>query len=376
MKRRLVGLIRKEFIQFFRDKVVVVFVFLMFLETALCGWALTLEVRNMSMVVYDADRSVESRRLIDAFDRLESFRLVRYVEDPSAINRLMDGGVVKLALIIPPNFNRAVKGNDTAEVQLLFDGSISIITSQAIADARGLLRDYNAQIALERIERTKQSGLLNIPQLENLVRIWYNPELKYVYFVMLSMLNISVLVLGMLLPAASLVREKEYGTLEQLMVTPTTAVELIIAKTFPMILLKTFGLAIGVAMALWVFDVPLRGSWLLFFAFSMLMFLSSIGIGILVGTLTQNMQQTLFIGFFIFFPMAFLSGTNVPISNMSPGMQWLSYLSPLRYYFEATLGIFLKGVGLNILGPQALALTVIGLVLLSYSAFRLRSNLA
>jgi ABC-2 type transport system permease protein len=106
-----------------------------------------------------------------------------------------------------------------------------------------------------------------------------------------------------------------------------------------------------------------------------LMFLSSIGIGILIGTLTQSMQQTLLIGFFIFFPMAFLSGTQVPISNMSSGMQWLSYLSPLRYYFEATLGIFLKGIGLNILWPQALALIVIGLVLLSYSAFRFRSSL-
>jgi ABC-2 type transport system permease protein len=202
------------------------------------------------------------------------------------------------------------------------------------------------------------------------------PQLKSVHFIMLTMLAISVLLLGVLVPAAGIVREKEAGTLEQLMITPITGAELIVAKIVPMILLKLVGLTIGIAMSMWLFGVPLRGSLLLFYGISVLMFLSSSGIGVLMGTVAQNMQQTLLLAFFILFPLAFLSGTMVPISNMPIILQWLTYLSPLRYYVDATLGIFLKGVGLEILWPQALALAVYGLVLLGISTLRFRKSLA
>jgi ABC-2 type transport system permease protein len=143
-----------------------------------------------------------------------------------------------------------------------------------------------------------------------------------------------------------------------------------------MILLKMVGLTIGIALSLWVFDVPLRGSILLFYAISMVMFLSSMGIGVMVGAFAQNMQQTLMLCFFIFFPMAFLSGTMVPVGNMPQFLQWLTYISPLRYYVEITLGIFLKGVGLNILWPQTLALAILGVIFLGTSTFQLRRSLA
>jgi ABC-2 type transport system permease protein len=205
------GLMRKEFIQFSRDIVLVLLIFYMFVEIVLCGIALTLEVRNLATAVYDADRSAQSRALVDAFDRLNNFTVTKRVNDPARIEQLLDAGEVQLAIIIPASFSRDVEAGQIAEVQFLFGGSNSIITSQAMADARGLMRDYNTEIALDRVERSGLSSYSFLPQVENRVRIWYIPDLKYVYFVMLTMLTVSVVVLGILLPAASIVREKRSG---------------------------------------------------------------------------------------------------------------------------------------------------------------------
>jgi len=376
MNRRLYGLMRKEFIQFFRDRSLVLLILYTFVEIAICGWALTLEVKHMPSAVYDGDRSAQSRALVEEFSRLDSFDLLQQVNDPAEIDHLMDSGKVQFALVIPVNFGKDVDAGISTQLQFLADGANSSLAGQALAITAGLLRRYNADVTLARLEKRGLSGHSYLPQVENQVRIWYMPQLKYVHFIMLTMLAISVLILGVLLPSASIVREKEAGTFEQLMVTPVSGLELVIAKTVPMILLKFVGLSLGVGMSLWVFDVPLRGSLLLFYGISLLMFLSSMGIGVLIGTFAQNMQQTLLIAFFIFFPVAFLSGTMVPVSNMPLALQWLTYLSPLRYYVEATLGIFLKGVGLEILWPQVLALAGFGLALIGTGILRLRRSLA
>lgn len=375
MSRRLIGLMRKEFIQFRRDKALVLLILYTFVEIAICGWALTLEVQDMPAVVYDGDRSPQSRELVRDFARLENFDLFARVQDPTEIEGLMDAGKVRLALVIPLNFGRDLQAGAPTQVQLLVDGSNSSLAGQAMAITSGLVRAYNAELVLNSPAGARLGGTALLPAVNNLVRVWYMPQMKYVHFIMLTMLTISVLILGVLLPAASIVREKEAGTFEQLMVTPIKGLELIIAKTVPMVLLKLVGLTLGVGMSLWLFDVPLRGSLALFYGISLLMFFSSMGIGVLIGSFAQNMQQTLLVAFFIFFPVAFLSGTMVPVSNMPDFMQWLTYLSPLRYYVEATLGIFLKGVGLEILWPQAVALAVFGLALLGTGTLRLRRSL-
>ena len=367
---------RKEFIQFSRDRALVLLILYTFVEIAICGWALTLEVRNMATAVYDGDNTPESSALVDAFTRLEGFRLVARVEDPAALDAMMDAGDIQFALVIPSGFAQALRRGRTAEVQVIVDGSNSSIAGQALAITAGLLRDYNEQALLRRVERTGLSQYSMLPRVRNLIRVWYMPQLKYVHFIMLTMLAISVLILGILIPAAAIVREKEAGTFEQLMITPITGAELVTAKIVPMMLLKLVGLTIGMLMSLWLFGVPLKGNVFLFYGISVLMFMSSSGIGVFLGTLARNMQQTLMLAFFILFPLAFLSGTMVPISNMPRLLQWFTYLSPLRYYVEATLGIFLKGVGLDILWPQALALTVYGLVLLGLSTLRFRKSLA
>jgi ABC-2 type transport system permease protein len=255
------------------------------------------------------------------------------------------------------------------EVQLVTDGSNSSNAGQALTVVAELLRDYNASMAPRR-------SVAGVQGVRNEVRIWYVPDLDYVNFTLPTMLGVAILALGLLLPAAGITREKEAGTFEQLMVTPIASAELIAAKIVPMMLVKLVGVTVGLLISVLVFGVPVRGSLLLFYAASALMILSSSAIGVLVGTVAQNMQQALMLAFFILFPMAFLSGTTVPVSYMPRLLQWLVYLSPLRYFTDIILGIWLKGVGLRILWPQVLALTALGMALLGISALRLRRSLA
>ncbi len=376
MKRRTLGLLWKEVLQLRRDVIVLIFVLYAFVEIALCGWALTLEVRNIPMAVYDGDQSAESRSLIEAFDRLQSFSLTYTVKNPGRIDLLLEKGEAQVGMVIPAGYSRSLASAEAGEVQLLFDGSHNTIASQALADAYDLLRDYNTKLTMSKFEQSGMGGGDFLPQVRNQVRIWYNPELKYVYFVMVVMLTTAVLVTGMLIPAASIVREKEAGTLEQLMVTPITSTELITAKTLPTVFIKLIGVTVGLGVTLWVFDVPVRGDLLLFYALSLAATLSTIGIGVLIGTFADNLQQALLIGFFIFFPMSFLSGTTTPIEMMALPMQWLSYLSPLRYYVAGTLDIFIKGVGFEVVWPQFVGLLSIGLVMFVTSVLRLRRSLA
>ncbi|MGG5253396.1 ABC transporter permease [Neobacillus sp. SM06] len=210
---------------------------------------------------------------------------------------------------------------------------------------------------------------------KNIIRVHEASDLKYTNFIMISMVSITVVLLGIIMAAAVFIREKESGTLEQLMVTPIRSFELIIAKLLPMSIIKMIGLTIGVAMSFVFFNVPLRGSLLLFYLLSLLVFISSSGLGILIATVSNTMQQALLLSFFVLFPLMFLSGTVVPVENMSPFLQWLSYLSPLRYYTDISMGIFLKGVGVSVLWPDIAALVVLGGFLFVISTYRLKKQL-
>lgn len=375
MTRRLFGLMRKEITQFFRDKMLVMLVLYTFVEIVICGWALTLEVRQLPTAIYDGSRSVASRTLRYRFEESDYFNVNVNLSGQDEIDHLLNTGQVALAVVIPVDFEEKLQRGQPAPVQLVLDGANSNTAGQALVHAGNLLRDYNRQITVEQVSRSGQPlGLL--PRVVNQVRVWYMPQLKYVHFIMLTMLAISVLLLGIILAAAGIVREKEAGTLEQLLVTPIRTWELIMAKFVPLVGLKLVGLLIGVGLSVWLFGVPVRGSLLLFLALSVLMFLSSVALGVLIALVARNMQQTLLLSFFILFPVAFLSGTMVPISNMPQFMQWLTYLSPLTYYVTITLGIFLKGVGLEALWPQVLALAAYGLALLALSAASFRRSLA
>jgi ABC-2 type transport system permease protein len=375
MNNRIVALIRKEFIQFFRDKLLVVLVLYAFSEIVLCGYALTLEVNHIPTALLDYDRSAESRTLVEKFRASGRFELIADVTDGTDLAQKLQEGTVSVGLVIPVDFSLNLGRGETAQVQLLADGSNTNTALMAMGYAAGIVRGYSEKIEIARLG-VSPAQMQFMPQVVNQIRAWYNPELKYSHFSMISMTAIAIVMLGVVLAAAAIVREKEAGTLEQLLVTPIRPWQLIFAKMMPMMIVTLVGLGIGLALSTTLFGVPLRGDLVLFFALSLLVFLSSTGIGVLMATQAKNMQQALLLAFFVLFPMLFLSGTIVPIENMPLVLQYLSLASPLRYYLPIALGILLKGVGLAVLWPQALALAIFGTALFGISLMRFRRMLA
>lgn len=349
---RLSSLLHKELIQFFRDPVVLFLIFWLYtIEVVICAYALGMEMRDLPLAVVDADESPASRRLIDDFVAGGNFRLVVHLRDVAAADPYLERGEAQAVLVIPVDFERELHRGGGQALQFLVDGS----NANTAAVARGY--------ALQTVEAFRmRRGTLDERQVAAQLRTWYNPDQTNVSFTVLAMIALAGLMTGVVHPAASIVREKEVGTIEQLMVTPIRRGELFIAKTVPTLLIGLIAVLPSLALVGW-FGVPVRGSLPLFFALTALFLLSAIGLGVLVAAVSRTLQQALLLAFFGLFPLMFLSGTVVPVESMPNLLQQLSLASPLRHYLDITLGIFLKGAGLEILWPHALALVAIGIPL-------------
>jgi ABC-2 type transport system permease protein len=376
MLSRLLSLMRKECLQLFRDRLLVILIVYTFVEPVLCGVSLFTDVKHTPLAIVDADRSEASRALIARLSTSEHFDLRYMLNTQAGLAPLFVGGQARMALVIPPDFARDLARGDTVPVQVITDGSDANTAAVAIGYAEQIIGDYSSRIALQRAGVPEQATLTHLPVVVNQLRARYDPDLRFTNFVMLAMVALAIPFLGILLGASAIVREKEGGTMEQLLVTPIRPWELIAAKLLPLGVIKMAGLAIGIAIAVWGFGVPVRGSLGLYFALSTLIFVVSAGLGVAIGTLADTMQQALLLSFFLIFPMIFLSGMMSPVYNMPAVLQALSLLNPLRYYVTITLDIFLKGVGLDILWPQAVALAALGLAVFSASLLRFRRSLA
>lgn len=373
MLLRLRVAFRKELTQFFRAKVLVVLVLYTYAEIALCGWALTLDVRNLPLLVVDRDQTSASRALGERF-RIAPYFAYRCAQGPVDPEAALEGGTATLVVVIPTGFGRTLHRGEPARVQLLADGTYSNVSLLALGYANEILEQFNGDLRGEWALRQSEPGL--VPRVVNRVRLWYLPGLDYSHSQMVSMLAISAIMLGVLLPAAAIVREKESGTMEQLLVSPLRPWEFIAAKLVPMGLVMVVGLVIGLAEGRLLFGMPARGSLGLFFGLSLLLVFTSMGLGAYVGALVRNLQQTLLVTFALLFPMIFLSGTVVPVDSMPLALQWLAFLSPLRHYLPMAEGVLLKGVGLQVLALHALALGASGLLFMVVGARQLRRALA
>ncbi len=376
MASRLSSLIRKEFFQLFRDWMVIILILYIFVEPVLCGVSLFFDIKHLPLAAVDADRSQASRALISSLSTSEHFDLYAVLDSQAGLEPLFDQGEIRMGLVIPSEFGRDLGRGDTARVQLLTDGSDANTAAVALGYAEQIIGAYSRRIELQRLGVSEETAMVRLPVVDNRIRARYDPDLRFTNFLMAVMVAAVIPFLGVLLVAVSIVREKASGTMEQLMVTPLYPWELIAAKLVPLGLVKMVGLAVGIAITVWGFDVPLRGSLGLYFALSGLAFIAAAGLGVAVGTVTNTMQQALLLGFFIIFPMMFVSGMMSPLENMPTALQWLSWLNPLRYYVTITLGIFLKGVGLNVLWPQVVAMTVLGVTILGISLVYFRRSLA
>lgn len=371
---RLRALLRKEFVQFFRDYALVVLVLYTFTEIALCAWALTLDVRNIPIAVYDLDRSPASRTVVERLVRSESFRLEDVLTSNRAVADHLDRGLARMVVVIPPDFAHDLARGRTAAVQLITDGSDSYTATLATAYGTQVIQGYADEILAGRLGLAA-SQLTLVPQIRTETRVWYDEALNFTHYNVITMVALGIPFVAILVTAGVTVREKEAGTLEQLMVTPIRPWEFMLAKIVPVAALSLVGLASSVAIAVWGFGAPVRGSLPLFFAISMLAFFASAGLGVAIATVSRNLQQALLLGFFVLFPLAFLSGLLTPVNNMPAILRYLSLLNPVRYLLTITIGIFMKGVGLETLWPQVVSLSALGVAVFALSLLRWRRRL-
>ncbi len=375
MWERLKHMLVKEFIQILRDPRMKAIVFVTpILQLVVLGYAVTTDVREIPTAVADFDRTQAARELVRRFERSGYFRVVERVDEARALGRLLDAGRVKAALQLDPGFDTDLKRGRTALVQILVDGTDS--------NTAGVVADYASRIVLEYNRDAARAGAGAVAlagpgagEVQLRARAWYNPDLRSRNFYVPGVMAILIMLTSLLLTSMAIVREREIGTMEQLMVTPIRPVELILGKTLPFALIGFFDVALITVVAVSWFAVPIRGSLLLLFGATALYLLSALGIGLFISTVSRTQQQALMTTFFFFQPAMLLSGFVFPIANMPEAIQYLTYLNPLRYFLVIIRGIFLKGSGAEVLWPHMLALFLLGSGVLTVSALRFRKRL-
>ena len=374
MFERLKAMLIKEFIQVFRDpRMRIVLFVLPVLQTVIFGYAVNMDVKNIPTAIFDRDHSRESRELAAILASSGYFRIIRQIDSDDEARKLLDRGSVRLVLHMEHGFSEQLRRGETAPVQALLDGSDSNTAGVIMGYLARLSTDYNS-----RLQSAYAARLAGQPprfgRVELASRAWFNPNLESPPFYVPAVITNILFVITMLLSSMAIVREKEIGTIEQVIVTPIRKGEFILGKTLPFVLIGYIDVFLISAVGALVFDTPLRGSlWLLFFA-TTLFLMSSLGIGLLISTVSQTQQQAMMSAFFIIFPAMLLSGFAFPIENMPEPAQWLTLLNPLRYYMVIIRGIFLKGVGLDILWPQLAALATIGVVVLLVAVGRFKKT--
>jgi ABC-2 type transport system permease protein len=355
---RIRELVRKEFIQLFRDKKNrPLLIIAPFVQLLVFGYVLSTEVKDVRVGVFDQARTRESRLLMDAFDANKTFRITHYADHPKALEEILLRRKVDLAVKIGPEFTERIRRGDSAPVQILADGSMSNMASMRIAYTSLVLDRFNQRMLEERYKQTLEYG-----KIDARIRTWYNPNLESRNYFVPGIVAILIMILSLLLTSMAIIREKEAGTIEQLIVTPLKPIELIVGKILPYIIITQTLMIIVIIFAIIWFSLPLKGNFLLLVVAACLFLLSTLGIGLFISTISATQQQAMMTTFFFIVPFFMFSGFVFPIASMPTVIQWLTYLNPLRYFLVIIRGVFLKGVGMTILWPQFLAMAVLGLV--------------
>ena len=382
MWERIRVILRKEFIQALREPRMRVLLFVPpVVQLIVFGFAVNLDVDHARIAWMDMDRTPESRDLRARFEGSRRFDVVALPRNEEEVRTLLDRSEVQAVIRVLPDFARDIVRGGSAQVQILADGTNSNTASLVSSYAGQIIAQYSSDAL-----KTRQNGLvltrspatpanLNLPQVTARSRVWFNPDLRSRnYFVPGVIVNIITMV-TLMLTALAIVREKEIGTMEQLMVTPVRPIELMLGKTLPFAMVGLVEVVLVTSAALLIFHIPLRGSVVLLMVCAVLYLLTSLGAGLFLSTISQTQQQAMMAAFFFFMPAFMLSGFAFPIHNMPVVVQYLTYLNPLRYFMEMVRGIFLKGVGITVLWPQMACLGVYGISVLSLSALRFQKKL-
>lgn len=367
MWERIWRMMVKEFLQMLRDRRMKFLIFVTpVVQLIIFGYAATTDVSHIRTAVLDEDRSADSRALVEAFTGSGYFRLNAWLDHEAQINDQLDRGEVILVLRIARGFSEALRSGRPTAVQVLVDGTDSNTGTLAMSYAQRIISDY-PQRALG------LAGVQGGAELRS--RVWYNPDLKSRNFNVPGVMALILMLTSLLLTSMAVVREREIGTLEQLMVTPIRPLELILGKTLPFVVIAYIQLVMVMIVALFWFKVPMVGNPLILIVGAGLYLMSTLGVGLFISTISQTQQQALMSAFFFFFPAILLSGFMFPIENMPEPAQWITYLNPLRYFLVIVRDVFLKGNAFMVLWPQFAAQAALGGSLLLLSALRFRKRI-
>jgi len=370
--RRLSVLTVKEILQLSRDLALMfVIVYAFTMDIYIAGSGVSLQLNKAQIAVIDNDHSFASRELIYRF-RPPYFSLYGEVQDAKTGMRLLDEGKIMALLDIPPSFQRNLLEGGSADVQLQVDTSNAVLGILAAGYAGQIVGKYSFETALDRAGLTADS-VAALPHIEDRHRVWYNPNQSDAWFFTIAELMTVITVLAIVLPAAATVRERERGTIEQLIVSPLSPIQILLPKVLSMMLVILIGTAVSLFLILdLVFDVPFKGSLPLFFGVTLLYVFSTAGLGLVAATMSRNLAQVGMLTIMILAPIILLSGVWTPPEAMPSGFRQMMYLSPLYYYIEMGYGILLKGAGLDILWDSLVGLALLGSLIFSFGVWRFK----
>ncbi len=375
LNSRLLSIIRKEFIQILRDPRTLILVALIpVMQILLMGYAATTDVRNVPLAVFDQDRGPAARSLLEAYRVADYFSIAVEAESMAEILALIEGGKVKAGLVIPPDFSQRFHGGDAATVAFLLDGSDPSVASSSLAAAQLIGQEYATRVTVSRMVRSGANGSPETP-LDVRTQVLYNPDLISSYFMVPGVIGMILYALTSILTASAVVRERERGTIEQLIVTPIRPWELILGKVLPYVVLAFMNTLEVLALGSFIFGVPIRGELGLILLLSGLFLLSGLGIGLFASTIATTQQEAMLTVWMTLLPSIFLSGFFFPLEAMPKLLQWMSYLIPLRYYLVIIRSLLLKGVGPSVLGNEILALAIFGVAIMGLATLRFRKRL-
>ncbi len=359
---RVREMVRKEFRQMFRDPRMKPLVFVApIIQLVLFGYAVNTDIQNTATFVIDHDRTAQSRRIIDTFSSTGYFEIVGQSDRPSDLVEALDAGRAVIGLEIPAGFSRDLLAGRDANVQVLVDGTDSNTGTVAQGYALRIVREYGSRIARE----SASAGGVDLR-----IRAWYNPELESRVYNVPAVIGILLLLMCLLLTALAVVREREIGTLDQLMVSPLKPLELILGKTIPVAIVGLIDLVLITSVAILWFDIPFRGSPVALVAAALLYIVAGLSLGLLISNISTTQQEAFMTMFMFILPGIILSGFFYPISSMPTVFQWITLANPVRHFLEIVRGVFLKGTGFPELWPQYLTLLAMSIAGLGLATAR------
>jgi len=375
MFERIKTILIKEFLEIFRDPRMRFTIFVPpIVQVLIFGYAATMDITHVPTAVYDQDNTKQSRELIRDFSYSKYFDINYYLDEEEQVRTIIDRSKVISVLKIDRQFARDLIGNRSAKLQLILDGTDSNAASIVLGYAGQIIGDYNYKALKERATTLLRPGAaVGYADLRD--RRWFNENLESRNYYLPGVIALIVTIMSLLLSSMAIVREKEIGTMEQLIVSPIKPIELILGKITPFIIIACVQVILITLVGVLWFKVPIRGSLPLLFGCTFIYLLTSLGCGLLISTVSSTQQEAMMSVFLFFFPATLLSGFAYPIANMPKIIQYITYANPLRYYLTILRGIFLKGIGVNILWPEILALLIIGVSIIIFSTSRFHKQL-